>query len=295
LNNKNFLFLTLVYLNNATLGMDAPNQNPHLLESIPSCVRKSYNLEIIHPKNIKPENKQWWYLYKTIPCKDGVLSVCFNPSGTSLMMCARQEKIVVFDIEKNEITMEFDGTFERKLDCVDPSGKFVATYLAFPRSKKARIFPRIPGRPLPRVVSFKHPKPIVDISFDSTGYFLATACFDKNARIFACHEDDATSEQLQLKKAMNTWVLVEKPDKLKYLRDKDDLEAFLKMLLTDITEKQIFVPYYEQLTIYENLMKIWGTFPQNMQSSLLRTMQYKIEKHGKELTYAQRAARAAHK
>jgi len=86
---------------------------------------------------------------------------------------------------------------------------------------------------------------------------------NKKIHIFTRY-DNYTIKQLILKNALLTWLLIEKPDK-----KIDSLEKLIKNIASKFE-----IPYDE-------LFKIYATFPENMQKALLNTMLYKIKKHGK--------------
>jgi WD40 repeat protein len=88
---------------------------------------------------------------------------------------------------------------------------------------------------------------------------------DNEARIFAPHTT-WTLEQILLKRILNTWLLVEKPNK--------NITSSKKLL------KDIAAKFQLQK---EELHTVWNSFPLTMQAALWRSMHDKIERYGKKI------------
>jgi WD40 repeat protein len=114
-----------------------------------------------------------------------------------------------------------------------------------------------------KIASFTGNDHIKSIYFSPSGELIITTLCN-NSFLFI-HYENFTLEQLLLKNALLTWLLIEKPDK------KIDT---LERLLADVVASKCAISY-------EELKKTWFTFPENMQDAILRTMQYKIQKYGK--------------
>lgn len=274
--------------------------------------------------------KQWWYLDDQLRYGEKIKSACFNFNSTGLITTSYENSnAVVRNIKSKGITAEFPSSSQHKYHCFDLSQTLVATSLpnnknvsdiivaaqegAYanslcklrrevvnttlykqPRYDKimlqtetATIFDTQTGEV---IVSFKHPNIVQDLCFDHTGKSLATAC-NQTARIFKRYED-YTLEQLQLKKAMNTWLLIKKPYIIieeQYndptfndftFEDRVCTSGLALPLLKDIANKQIMTSRSGQCYTLEELIEIWKTFPSNMQDAILRTMVRKIKRHG---------------
>jgi hypothetical protein len=137
------------------------------------------------------------------------------------------------------------------------SGKFLTLSLG----NDATIFDL---QTLKEIDSFSHPSG--HICFDASEAYVISSDNRPNMRkthIFSQY-NDYTLEQLLLKKTLLTWLLIEKPNKK--IRTH-------QYLLEDVTLK-CSIPY--------DLLEIWETFPHNMQMALWRTMEYRIQKYGKD-------------
>lgn len=115
-----------------------------------------------------------------------------------------------------------------------------------------------------KIVSFQHSALVCSTSLNQSGSLLVTKTYNGTACMFARY-DNYTLEQLLFKKALLTWLLVEKPNK-----KIDTLDSLIK----DVALK-CAIPY-------EELSNIYSTFPKTMQNSIWRTMHYKIQKYGKD-------------
>lgn len=175
-----------------------------------------------------------------------------------------------------------------------PCGQFIATTS---NDCKAHIF-NIQTQE--KITSFPHPSMIDSAHFTSDGkQLLITSCFRANIFdlqtqrkiaffnhsghlsqvddigkkfiVYSCQKvdlferyDDYTINQVTLKNALLTWLLIEKPNK--------QINTFAK-LLEDIAIKCEISA--------QKLHKIWKTFPKAMQAAIWRTMLYRIKKYGK--------------
>lgn len=291
MNHRHVFFLTLLFLNNFIIGMENEyNHKNNLLTHIPSEICQEYKL--IKPKmtDIKPTEKQWWYLDKEIKLIKRIKSICFNLTNTNLIITTNDKIATIFNLASNKVVGEFPSTCAGKPCCFDPSKNFFATCLTTragePISTTQDLIQEVRIGEVVRifdtdtngiVASFEHPfswfGPVIeDLSFNHNGTMLATAV-KKTARIFKRY-DNYTLEQLQLKQAMNTWLLIKKPI-LIVKSEKTLLEDLLSALFEDIENFQIILPNTE-----DELKKIWESFPPGMQQSILRTMIYKIQYHG---------------
>jgi len=283
--NKNLVFLISLYFSSNVIGMEAiSHQKENVLSIIPNDNRKEYNLVDIKMSDIKPEEQQWWYLDQRFEHQGYVQSLLFNPNNTCLITtsCDRYHEnytATSFDIASNKIIAEFPcSESSGKSICYNPSTTLMATRTATHRAiaceYRAFITDTVSQK---TITSFRHPEHIHDMSFDNSGELFATAS-GKMVRIFKQYED-YTLEQLQLKQAMNTWLLLKKPV-LIIKKEKIQLKDILLALLKEIADTKIIVPYFEQLAIEDELLNIWNTFPTNMQFAILRTMKRKIQRYG---------------
>lgn len=281
--NKYLLLpILLLFSKNAT-GMEIElHQKKNLLLTIPQDVRDRYNLIDIKPSDIKPDKLQWWYLDQIVQHKNWLKTVNFDSTDSSLITTSNGNNKAMFDIKSGKLTaIEFTGNCERKKRCYDPSKELFAeceSYYDEPQYNQIHndtvsIF----NTQKERVASFHYSGEVMDICFNHTGTSFATVN-KKFANIFKQHKD-YTLEQLQLKQAMNTWLAIRKPV-LVIAKEKVLLKDILPALLKEIADKKIFVPHLEKLTIEDELLNIWSTFPANMQLSILRTMKHRIERYG---------------
>ena len=165
----------------------------------------------------------------------------------------------MFDVQEKKEIASFPHNDLVNSACFNNTGTLLVTASD---DKTARIFDVQTHK---EIASFPHNGWVYSVCFNNTGTLLATASSDKKARIFARY-DDYTLDQLILKKAFNTWLLVEKPDK-----KLDSLEK----LLADVACKHEYS--------YNTLLGVWKTFPEDMQDALWRTMQHRIQTHGKKM------------
>ena len=186
-----------------------------------------------------------------------VRSICFNSSGTQLATACSDKRARIFDVKtkKEEAVFEHDDCVFSV--CFNPSGTQLATGSW---DRKARIFDIKTKK---EETVFEHDDWVRSVCFNPSGTQFAISCDDKKARIFARY-DDYTVEQLMLKKALVTWLLIEKPNQ--YITTREALFA-------DVAEKcDISV---------DGLVATWKTFPEDMQAAILRTMQHRITRYGK--------------
>jgi hypothetical protein len=254
MNHKYIFFLILFHCSNTLIGMER-------------------NLSLILPKQTNTNNeKQWWYLDSHLKYNEKLQSVYFNLNGTSLITTSTEGNATVRDIQSRKTTAKFPINF-CKTSC-DKKSKLP--------TKTATILDKHTGE---IITSFKHPHPVQDFCFDHTGKSFATIC-NQTARVFTRY-DDYTLEQLQLKNAMNTWLLIKKPYIIieeQYIdptfkdhtfEDFVDTGALARPLLKEIADKQII-----SSRNLDELVQTWNTFPDNMQNAILRTMIRKIKRHG---------------
>jgi WD40 repeat protein len=188
---------------------------------------------------------------------DYLRSACFNNTGALLATASHDKTARMFDVqEKKEIaSFPHDGCVNSA--CFNNTGTLLVTAS---NDKTARMFDVQEKK---EVAFFEHDGSVNSVCFNNTGTLFATASSDGKARIFARY-DIYTLDQLILKKAFNSWLLVEKPDKRL-----DNLEK----LLADVACKHE--------CSYDALFAAWKTFPEYMQAALRRTMQHRIQTHGK--------------
>lgn len=184
-------------------------------------------------------------------------SICFNPSGTLLAIGSRDGKAHIFDVQLGKETTSFENSHSHCVDasCFDFSGKLFAT-----GSKNTTNIFDIQSHE--KIASFTCNDDIKSVYFSPSGELITTTLFN-NSFLFIYHEN-FTLDQLQLKKALITWLLIEKPNK--------KIET-LEQLIADIKRK------FDMSS--KKLKKTWSTFPKNMQNALWRTILYKIQKYGK--------------
>lgn len=124
-----------------------------------------------------------------------------------------------------------------------------------------------------RLMFFKPRKSAYSISLSDNGNSLAVGLMDDRGcmtDLFLKH-DNCTLEQLQLKHALCKWLQLEKPDKNII---EGEASGILEKLFTDVSKKC-------ELDYDNECDAVWLTFPLKMQNALFRTMQHRIEKHGK--------------
>jgi len=288
MNKQTLLSILLVFSNNVICMEIQSQPKQNLLLTIPQDVKDTYNINAIKMSDIKPENQQWWYLDQIVQHKNWLKTVSFDPTDNNLITTSNGNNKAIFDIKSGKLTaVECTGSCKGKKECYDPSKKLFAICDSFfdePRYNQIHndtvsIFKTIDiwQNEKEKTVSFHYSGEVMDICFNHTGTSFATAN-KKFANIFKQHKD-YTLEQLQLKQAMNTWLLLKRPV-LVIEKEKVLLKDILPALLKEIADKKIFVPHCEQLTIKDELLTIWNSFPTNMQLAILRTMKYKIERYG---------------
>ena len=255
MNSKTIILIIVLYLNSTLIGMEIePKHN--LIQLLQQFAHNDVKQEIIN--HIKP--KQWWYLDKVFK-HNGRVYPTYSNSSEKLCAIARDGTARIFDRQtKKEIASFAHGVWIYSA-CLDPSEKLLTTASW---DRKARIFDRETQK---EIASFLHSDRVNSACLDPSGKLLATASNDGKVHIFAQY-DDYTLEQLLFKKALLTWLLVEKPNK-----KIDTLDNLIKDVALKCT-----IPY-------EELIKIWSTFPEKMQNAIWRTMHYKIQKYGKDYNY----------
>ena len=203
-----------------------------------------------------------------------VYSVCFDPSGKQLAT-GSYKKAQIFDIAQKQCTASFEHDDSVLSVCFDPSGKQLATG----SYKKAQIFDIAQKQ---CTASFEHDDSVLSVCFNPSGKQLATRSNDKKARIFRQHTS-YTLEQLIFKHALLTWLLLEKPDK--NIAQLEQTDLINKLCDQIITYKiiNVFIPdIIPQEPSNEDLLNVWYSFPEEMQSAIIQTLQHKIQKYGKE-------------
>jgi WD40 repeat protein len=184
-------------------------------------------------------------------------SICFNPSGTLLAIGSRDGKAHIFDIGLGKETTFFENSYHHCVDssCFDFSGKLFATG----SNNTTNIFDIQSHK---KIASFTGNDDIKSVYFSPSGELIITTICN-NSFLFIHHEN-FTLDQLLLKNALITWLLIEKPNK--------KIET-LEQLIGDVALKCAISS--------EEFKKTWSTFPENMQYALWRTMEYRIQKYGK--------------
>jgi hypothetical protein len=208
--------------------------------------------KIINLTDLPP--KQWLYLHETKEIN--TRSSCFDPSKKFLLTGGGYyEQMRLFNIETyQEINLSHICSYHIYSANFDSSGKFLTLSL----NEGTDIF-ELPT--LQKINSFSHRPGFVCLNFSEE--YLVAYPGKMKTHIFSQYTN-YTLEQLLLKKALLTWLLIEKPNK-KIIT--------LPNLLRDVALK-CDIPY--------DLSEIWSTFPQNMQAALRRTMHDRIQKHGKD-------------
>jgi WD40 repeat protein len=119
--------------------------------------------------------------------------------------------------------------------------------------------------------TFKPGKPLYSLDFD--GNRIAVGLQNKSCILKKY--TDYTLEQLQLKCAFTTWLLLEKPNKdILKLKNKNDRALWL---LVDVAKKC-------SLDYNKECVEVWKTFPIGMQKAIRRTMMHRIRIYGKNIT-----------
>lgn len=136
--------------------------------------------------------------------------------------------------------------------------------------KTARIID-IAGNEL---MCFKHDSSVNSVRWHHAGDIIITRSYDETVGVFK-HYTDYTLEQVQLKCALTTWLLLEKPSKEVLKLEKKDEQ--INILLADVAKKC-------GLDYDKECVNVWSTFPINMQRAIRRTMMYRIKTHGKNIT-----------
>jgi WD40 repeat protein len=280
------------------IGMEIEPKNTliQLLTLVPHDVKQKI---ISHAKP-----KQWWYLDKIFKHKGYIESVCFDPSGKFLVTASGDHTARVFDIQKPQAISSFSPGNYIASACFDLSGKFIATASYNGKAHIFNIetrqeitafehgfhpFSSFYFTPSEELIVIKVNKPkgayfrpafdletYQNIGFDlgenreyyhvissPSGKHIAAVLGGGDLRKFKQY-DNCTLEQLLLKKALLTWLLIEKPNKK---------IGTPKNLIKDVALK-CTIPC-------EELITIWSTFPENMQNAIWRTMQHRIQTYGK--------------
>lgn len=184
-----------------------------------------------------------------------IISACFDQSSRFLATVSHDHKTDIFDTQTQK---NINFIWGHSIN-FDHTGKLLATI----SDKTARIFEI--ETDTEETYFFQHSDSVNSACFHPSEKLFATA-WNNTVGIFARY-DDYTADQLLLKKALITWLLIEKPDK------KIDI---LEKLIADVSLK---------CTISEEeLCKTWKTFPKNMCIAIWMTMLYRIQTYGKEVT-----------
>ena len=293
-----YVLTTTIYF--SLTGMELQRKQLCNLIPLQHTISNDVKREIINHANLNL--KQWWYLDKIFEHSSYITSICFDPSGNLLATASSfiNGQARIFDIQKHQEIASFNyGNYRFASVCFYPSkeyleiashsgkvqrfniqkqqrvlsyelddsdyldyfsrpGRFIATVSLF---GKVHIFDR---QTYQKIDSFSPGSPPYSACCDVEGKLVATTSDDHKIRIFARYAD-YTLEQLLLKKALLTWLLIEKPNK-----KIDTPENLIKDVALKCT-----IPYKELITM-------WSTFPKNMQDAIWKTMSYKIQKYGKE-------------
>lgn len=184
-------------------------------------------------------------------------AVCFEPTQDHIAIGSPIGKISLFHIKSGEKIMF-------------PSCKAAISTIRFNTQETRLVIGSFDGKMhvfdienKRKIASFAHDEAVNSVFFNNAGNLLASACSDKKARIFRRYEH-WTLEQLVFKKILHSWLLIEKPDK--------KIDSLI-LLSADIEHK--FGLKKEELTT------IWMALPEALQSALWRTLQHKIQQHGK--------------
>lgn len=243
-------------MNSMLFGMKAKPK--HSLIQLLQPIAQEIKQNIITLTNLTL--KQWWYLNEKN--KINTQTACFDPSKQFLITMSFYDGTRMFNIKGQHQELDFISLFDNRYAssiCFDSSKKF----LAISSHIHTDIFD---VRTFQKINSFAHESGYVCIDSSEKYFAIKTRSREESFKeilIFSQY-NDYTLEQLLLKKALLTWLLIEKPNK-KIIT--------LKNLMEDVALK-CTIPY--------NLLEIWFTFPQNMQKALWRTMDYKIQKYGKD-------------
>ena len=227
---------------------------------LPEIKQKIMNLTNLPPK-------KWWYLDKTAndPSHE---TFCFDPSDNFLITT-----------EVYHGTIHLFNTKTRKkinLNCCHPAylHSFSAcfdsfgTFLAITRhgtDNKGYFNSKTYIINLQTYKINKHLSPDKkNIYFPNSEQYSVTSPDNHYDSYILAQYNDYTLEQLLFKKALLTWLLIEKPNKK---------ITTLETLLEDVALK-CAIPY--------DLLEIWFTFPENMRVALMETMGYRIQRYGKD-------------
>jgi WD40 repeat protein len=250
---KNITFLLAILLSNVLCGMDVKQRS--IIEELG-----------ILPKEIKDDiaselvvcmlgYKEWWYLDKIFDHNfDPINAINYHPSGKHLVLSERYGKVRMINMVTQKCR-SFDQGNWIFFKCNPPSGKRLTIDGGI-----MRIFHTSTQT---ECASFNHSGSLSAVCCHPSGMQLATASCDNKVRIFTQYTN-YTAEQLVLKKLLLTWLLIEKPDK--------------KINSSSALLADVAVKFGIQET---ELIATWKSFPESLSSALWRTMQYKIQKYGK--------------
>ena len=196
-----------------------------------------------------------------------VIVASVSPSGNFLITGSGNNKARLFDMKKQKEIKILELNSSVSALSFAPSENFLAIAS---HDNKVQLFN---SKTYEKIIAFNHNKLVPSVFISSSGNMCATASSDEKARIFTRY-DEYTVDQLQLKHALLTWLLTEKPNKA---------INSIEQLLADIAKKHILIrPSHlndeQELVV---IGKVWNTFPTNMQAALWRTMLYRIATHGK--------------
>jgi WD40 repeat protein len=198
-----------------------------------------------------------------------VHSVCFDSLGNRLAAGFRDGRVRMFNIETQDEIMEFQQGKSVYSVCFDPAGKRLATGSS---DGKARIFDL---RTQQEYTIFNGNYFVKSVCFDFTGERLAVESHDCKARILNWFKKQ-TLHQIMLKKIINLWLQVQKPNKK--IINIDQLFADIMQLFVIKNEKTEALLF--QLD-REELQLVWKTFPVNMQQAIWETVAKRIGTYGK--------------
>lgn len=264
---KSILFVFFAVHGNI-FGMKVEEYKPQsMIQFFGSNVENPDNIVVLNQlfnDDKKAYIDQWWYLDHVTSHESHLESVCFENDKKKLGLATenntnKSHKFTLEEVEKFRcIRDQIDGwAFSSRFD--HPTFK---QRIALGSESSADIFD---WEKQNKLISFNHNSHVLSVFFNSTGDCLGTNSEDKKIRLFVWFKEQ-TIQQLMLRKIMNLWWQVCKPSKI--IKSTD-------MLFVDIT--QLFNLDKDEI------VSIWGTFPQNMQTAIWKTILKKIETYGKNI------------
>ena len=257
-------------------------------------------------------SKQWWYCSQVLPCGNPVRTVSLNGKGDILATGCDNGKVRIIDVNTGEEWAS--ATHGNRVQALSlnaqGNGLFIKLFdekqtRAFDvkNNKEVKIFPhegedyitfadRTNSSSPASIgadgsfylykngISIPHNDCVVSYDLNNAGDCLATGCWDGNARIFKRYTN-YTLDQLELKTALNKWLLIEKPNKsiTTFKRSDGEIVALEK----SVAEKLLLLDVATKCGLdYNKAIVTWKSFPEDTESSMFRTYSKRIAQHGKD-------------